>query len=53
MSSSTFCFCKKPAKTYSTKKGNTMVRCRVVLDYGKIGKKLQNLKTKKEQRSAL
>ena len=33
-------FCKMPAKTYSTKKNNTMVRCEVVLDYGKIGKKV-------------
>ena len=30
-----------------------MVRCGVVLDYGKIGKKLRKLKTKKERRSAI
>lgn len=47
------CFCKKPAKTYSTKKGNTMVRCGLELDYEKIGKKLKNVKTNKERRRAL
>lgn len=47
------CFCKTPAKTYSNKKGNTMVRCGVELDYKKIVKKLQKLTSQKEKRSAL
>jgi hypothetical protein len=51
--SSIHCFCKTPARSYSTKNGYKMVKCGVVLNYPKIQDKLKKLKTKRERHEAL